>query len=174
MLAPYLEIGEVLKPQGVRGLVKVRPDTDAPERFSELNTVYIRSADGAFRPLSVGDASVRDGFAYLRLDGAQTRDEAEKQRGWLLYVDRAHAKPLGENEWYITDLVGCTVTLDSGEAVGRVTEVMQPGANDVFVIQGPRGEVLVPVLKDALAAVDVEARQIVLKAQRFREVAVLP
>ena len=173
MLTPYLEIGEVLKPQGVQGLVKVRPDTDAPERLGTLAAVWIRTADG-YEEQPIGDVSVRDGFVYLRLNGAQDRNAAEKQRGLFLYVDRAHAKPLDEGEWYITDLVGCAVSLDTGEAVGEVTEVMQPGANDVFVIRSPKGEVLVPVLKDALRSVDVENRRIVLDARRFREVAVLP
>ncbi len=173
MLTPYLEIGEVLKPQGVQGLVKVRPDTDAPERYLVLKSVFVE-AEGGYRELPISDQSLRDGYVYLRLDGARTRDEAEKQRGLMLYVDRAHARPLGKDEWYITDLVGCRVSLDSGEAVGEVTEVMQPGANDVFVIRGPKGEILVPVLRDVLVSVDVEDRSIVLNARRFREVAVLP
>lgn len=173
MLTPYLEIGEVLKPQGVQGLVKVRPDTDAPERYLVLKSVFVE-AEGGYRELPISDQSLRDGYVYLRLDDARTRDEAEKQRGLMLYVDRAHARPLGKDEWYITDLVGCRVSLDSGEAVGEVTEVMQPGANDVFVIRGPKGEILVPVLRDVLVSVDVEDRSIVLNARRFREVAVLP
>ncbi len=173
MLTPYLEIGEVLKPQGVQGLVKVRPDTDAPERYLVLKSVFVE-AEGGYRELPISDQSLRDGYVYLRLDGARTRDEAEKQRGLMLYVDRAHARPLGKDEWYITDLVGCRVSLDSGEMVGEVTEVMQPGANDVFVIRGPKGEILVPVLRDVLVSVDVEDRSIVLNARRFREVAVLP
>ena len=173
MLTPYIEIGEVLRPHGIQGLVKVRPETDDPARFVGLTQVFL--SDGqAYRSAAVAEAAVReDGFVYLRLDGAQTRNDAEKQRGWILYVDRAHAKRLDEDEWFICDLIGCRVSTDVGESLGEVTDVMQPGPNDVFVIRTPKGEILVPVLKSVLAEVDPENRRIVLDHRRLREVAVL-
>ncbi len=172
MLNPYIEIGEVLRPQGIQGLVKVRPETDTPERFHALKEVWL--ADGAgYRRAAVEAVSVREDFVYLRLDGAASRDDAEKQRGLTLYVDRAHARPLKEDEWFICDLIGCQVRTDAGEALGEVTDVMQPGPNDVFVIRTGRGEMLVPVLKRVLVRVDVERREIVLNSERLREVALV-
>ena len=173
MLTPYIEIGEVLRPHGIQGLVKVRPETDAPDRFLSLKQVWL--TDGhEYRPAAVSEAAVReDGFVYLRLDGAATRNDAEKQRGLTLYVDRAHARPLGRDEWFICDLIGCAVSTDAGETLGEVTDVMQPGPNDVFVIRTPRGEMLVPVLKRVIVRVDVEGHSIVLDHERLREVAVL-
>ena len=170
MLSTYIEIGEVLKPQGIQGLVKVRPDTDDPERFLALSSVWAKEGE-AYREVPVSEAGVRDSFVYLRLDGAADRNAAEKQRGWMLYVDRAHAKPLGEDEWFICDLVGCTASTEDGEILGEVTEIMQPGPNDVFVIRTKRGELLVPVLKRVLKSVDVQARSIVFWRERLREVA---
>ena len=172
MLTPYIEIGEVLRPHGIQGLVKVRPETDDPERFRELSQVWLADGQG-YRPAAVSEAAVReDGFVYLRLDKATTRNDAEKQRGLILYVDRAHARPLGRDEWFICDLIGCAVITDAGETLGEVTDVMQPGPNDVFVIRTPRGEILVPVLKRVLVRVDPEGRQIVLDHERLKEVAV--
>ena len=171
MLTPYIEIGEVLRPQGVQGLVKVRPDTDDPQRFLDLKTVWIKTGD-TYAAAEVRDASVRDGFVYLRLGGAEDRDQAEKQRGLMLYVDRANAKPLRRDEWFICDLIGCAVRTDTSRTIGEVTDVLQPGANDVFVIRTPRGEMLVPVLKRVISSVDVEQRVITLIDERLREVAV--
>ncbi len=172
MLTPYIEIGEVLRPQGIQGLVKVRPETDAPERFLSLKQVWLKDGQG-YRPTEVREAAVReDGFVYLRLDGAMTRNDAEKQRGLILYVDRANARPLDKDEWFICDLIGCKVSTDTGEAVGEVTDVMQPGPNDVFVIRSPKGEILVPILKRVIVKVNVEARQIVLDHTVLKEVAV--
>ena len=170
MLTPYIEIGEVLRPQGIRGQVKVRPETDAPERFLGLTEVWLAEG-GGYRRAAVRDVSVREDFVYLCLDGAQTRDDAEKQRGRILYVDRAHARPLDKDEWFICDLVGCRVSTDTGEVLGEVTEVMQPGPNDVFVIKTPRGEMLVPVLRKVLVNVDVENRSIVLDHAVLKEIA---
>lgn len=172
MLTPYIEIGEVLRPHGIQGLVKVRPETDAPERFLDLKEVWLSQGQD-YRPAAVREISVRDdGFVYLRLDGAVTRNDAEKQRGLILYVDRAHARALDQDEWFICDLVGCQVSTDLGETIGVVTDVMQPGPNDVFVIRTPRGEALVPVLKRVIVKVDVENRKIVLDHARLPEVAV--
>lgn len=172
MLTPYIEIGEVLRPHGIQGLVKVRPETDAPDRFLSLKQVWL--TDGhEYRPAAVSEAAVReDGFVYLRLDGAASRNDAEKQRGLTLYVDRAGARPLKKDEWFICDLIGCKVGTDAGEELGEVTDVMQPGPNDVFVIKTKKGEVLVPVLKRVIVRVDVEARQIVLDHAVLKEVAV--
>ena len=172
MLTPYIEIGEVLRPHGIQGLVKVRPETDTPERFLALKEIWL--AQGAnYRSAAVQEISVRDdGFVYLRLDGAATRNDAEKQRGLILYVDRANARKLDKDEWFICDLIGCQVSTDSGESVGEVIDVMQPGPNDVFVIRTPKGEALVPVLKRVIVSVDVENRRIVLNHERLPEVAV--
>ena len=172
MLSPYIEIGEVLRPHGIQGLVKVRPETDAPERFLDLKEVWLSQGQD-YRRAEVREVSVRDdGFVYLRLDGAATRNDAEKQRGLILYVDRANARKLEKDEWFICDLIGCKVSTDTGEAVGEVTDVMQPGPNDVFVIRGQKGEILVPVLKRVIVQVDVENRQIVLDHAVLKEVAV--
>ena len=124
MFSEYLSIGEVLKPQGVRGQVKVRPDTNDPARFSQLQQVYIQQ-DNAYIAWPVSDVAVRDGYVYCTLNHAQTRDDAEKQRGAMLYIDREHAVPLAENEYYISDLIGCTVQDQQGQAIGTLADVLQ-------------------------------------------------
>ena len=107
MYSEYLLIGEVLKPQGVNGQVKVRPDTDDPARFRQLETVYLKQGE-RYAPCSIEKAETRaDGFVYCVLNGASSRDEAEKQRGWMLYVDRAHAVDLEEGRYFISDLLVC-------------------------------------------------------------------
>lgn len=171
MLSEYLLIGQVLRPQGIKGQVKVRPDTDDPGRFEELEFVYLKKGDG-YEQLPVNEVSVREDGVYLRLNGAQTRDEAEKQRNWMLYVDRAHAVELGENETFICDLIGCKAVDTQGNELGKVTDVLQPGGNDVYVIKTPKGEMLLPALKHVIPAVDVEKGVIIIDEKRLPEVAV--
>ena len=171
MLSEYLLIGEVLRPQGVKGQVKVRPDTDDPERFLDLNQVFLKQSDG-YTAAPVADVSVRDDGVYLRLQNAQTRDEAEKQRGWMLYIDREHARPLAENETFICDLIGCKAVDTQGREIGVVQDVLQPGGNDVYVIKTPKGEMLLPALKHVVPVIDVKKGIMTVDEARLPEVAV--
>jgi len=171
MLSEYLLIGEVLRPQGIKGLVKVRPDTDDPYRFEELEFAYLE-AGKEYRKVTIDEVSVRDDGVYLRLEGAKDRDDAEKQRGWMLYIDRAHARELDENETFICDIIGCkAVTLD-GEEIGKVTDVLQPGGNDVYVIKTPKGEMLLPALRHVVPEIDTVNQKLYVDAARLPEVAV--
>ena len=171
MLSEYLLIGQVLRPQGIKGQVKVRPDTDDPGRFEELEFVYLKKGD-AYEQAAVDEVSVREDGVYLRLNGAQNRDEAEKQRNWMLYVDRAHAVELSENETFICDLIGCRVVDTQGGEWGKVADVLQPGGNDVYVIKTPKGDMLLPALRHVIPTVDVEKGLIVIDEKRLPEVAV--
>lgn len=171
MLSDYLLIGQVTRPQGIKGLVKVRPETSDPARFEELTTAFLKDGEG-YAPLSVDEVNVREDGVYLRLNGAQDRDAAEKQRGWMLYVDRAHARVLAENETFICDLIGCKALDRQGKELGTVQDVLQPGGNDVYVIRAPQGEMLVPSLKFVIPQVHPEKGYIVLDESRLPEVAV--
>lgn len=171
MLSAYIALGEVLKPQGIDGLVKVRPDTEQPERFLELTYVFVRQKD-AYVSQSVSDVSVRDGFVYLRLNGASDRTAAEAQRGLTLWIDRAHARPLGENEWFVCDLIGCLVRGDKGTELGVMRDVLLSGPNPVFVVKTEKGSLLVAALKFVVKQVDVENRLVILSEDRLWEAAV--
>jgi len=171
MLQEYLQIGQVLRPQGIKGMVKIRPDTDDPWRFEELEEAFIKTAQG-YQTIKIEDVSVRNDGVYLRLDGVEDRDAAEKQRGLVLYVDRAHARELDENETFICDIIGChAVTLD-GEELGVVKDVLQPGGNDVYVIKTPKGEMLLPALRHVVPQIDVAQQKMYVDATRLPEVAV--
>ena len=170
-LSTHLLIGEVLKPQGIRGEVKVKPVTCDPERFYDLEQVFFEK-NGQYEPVQVLSARVDKSGAYLLLEGVSDRNEAEKLRGQLLYIDREHAVELPEDAEFICDLIGCHGADDEGRDLGELVDVMQPGGNDVYVFRGLLGEVLVPALKDVVLRVDVREKQMLFKAKRLNEVAV--
>lgn len=172
MLDEYLVIGEIVKPQGVKGEVKVRPITCDPSRFSGLARVFFKDGADAFTPEKVKVSRVDPDAVYLTVKGYADRTAAEKLRGKLLYVDRASAAKLPEGAEFICDLIGCVATDDSGRLIGTLTDVMQPGAGDVYAFQGPMGEVLVPALKSVFLEVDVKNKRMLLSAARLSEVAV--
>ena len=167
----YLLIGEVLKPQGVKGDVKVRPITCDIFRFEDLDEVFFVK-DGEYSPIGVSLVRMDEDAVYLHFDGIDDRNQAETIRGNLLYVDRAHAVELEEDENFIVDLIGLKGVDDEGNEYGKLVDVMQPGGNDVYVFRDRRREVLVPALKTAVLKVDLEAGVMLMSAKRLREVAV--
>ena len=171
MLSQYLMIGEITKPQGVRGEVKVRPCTCDPDRFEGLGTVYIEK-EGGYAPLTIRVNRLGADAVFMNVAGVSDRDAAEKLRGTRLYIDRAHAVRLDGDSNFLTDLYGLRGIVDDGRDLGKLTEVMQPGGNDVYVFNGPLGEVLVPALKSVVASVDLEAGEMRLNGSRLNEVAV--
>ena len=168
----YLRIGLVLRPQGVRGELKVQPLTDDPARFRQLEKIWIETTRGEYEervPLSV---SVRDDGVYLSLSGVADRNQAETLRGRYLCVDRAHAVQLPEGRWFVCDLIGCAVRDSAGQQLGKLTDVLQSGPTDVYVVAMPDGRTLMfPALKRLLMQVDTSAKEMVLDAAVLPEVA---
>ncbi len=170
MLSEYLLIGEITKPQGIAGEVKVQPHTDDPSRFLSLDSVYMQSGDG-YESRPIAGARVNNGDVFLTFPDVGDRDKAEALRGKKLYVDRAHAVTLSEDENFICDLIGCKAVDLGGNELGTLVDVLQPGPTDVYVFDTPRGRMLMPALKAAIPSVDVKARKIILDADKLSEVA---
>ena len=169
MLNPYLLLGEILRPQGIRGEVKVRHYTDDPRRFEELEQVFIQK-EGGYAPWSITGCRVQKDDVFLALEGVADRDEAEKLRGVKLYIDRANARELGEDEVFIADILGATAYNTQGKVLGTLREVLTPGGTDVFVLDTPRGVLMVPALKTVLLEMDALGGRIVLDEARLEEV----
>lgn len=172
MQAEYLEIGEIVRPQGIKGEVKLRAMTSDLTRYARLETVYL-CENGEYRAYTVKKGRTYDGFAFLQLEGIADRNQAEALRGRTVYVDRAHAIELGEDENFVCDLIGLTAVDTQGMVIGRLRDVLTPNAVcDVYVFDTPRGELMIPALKRVVRQVDVEAGKIVLDETVLPEVAV--
>ena len=167
----YLMIGVVLKPQGIRGEIKIKPYAADVSLFGEWKTLYVKEND-AFSPVSCTVSRIHDGFVYAVLAGCKTADDAEKLRGKELYIDRAHAAKLEDGAVYITDLVGCTAVDETGRTVGVLTDVLQYGSVDTYVFKTPRGTMMAPALLAVFPVTDVEQRVLHVCAERLAEVAV--
>ena len=168
----YLLIGEVLRPQGVRGEAKIRPYAANPEDFRRWTTLYLQNGT-SYTPIGCACSRVHDGFVYATLEGCANPDDVEKLRGRKLFIDRAHANALEEDEVYICDLIGCEAVDESGAVVGTLTDVLQHGPVDVYVFRTSRGVMMAPALKAVFPRVDVAARRIDVCAERLQEVAVV-
>ena len=167
----YLMIGEVLKPQGIKGEVKIKSYAANHDDFRRWKTLYIKQGEG-FQPIKMKCSRVHEGFVYAYLGECASMEDAEKFRAVQLYVDRAHANPLEEDEVYISDLIGCEGVDEEGKSIGTLTDVLQHGVVDVYVFKTPKGTMMAPAIKAAFPEVDVAARRISVCAERLSEVAV--
>ncbi|WP_313120748.1 ribosome maturation factor RimM [Proteiniclasticum ruminis] len=156
----FLTIGEITKPHGIKGEVKVFPLTDDIQRFKKLKRVFI---DG--QEVKISYVTVGHDRAILRLEGVDNVEDAEKLRKKLLVVPREEAVRLEEDAYFIEDLKDCTVYDEEGLELGKVAEVIQTGANDVYWIKKPK-ELLIPAIRDVVLSVDVEAEKIIIKPIR--------
>ena len=167
----YLMIGEVLKPQGIKGEVKIKPYAANHDDFRRWKTLYIKQGE-SYQPVKCKCSRVHDGFVYVTLDECASMEDAEKYRGVQLYVDRAHANPLEEGEVYISDLIGCEGVDEAGQSIGQLADVLQHGVVDVYVFKQKDKSVMAPALKAVFPTVDVAAKRISVVREKLDEVAV--
>ncbi|HZO90875.1 MAG TPA: ribosome maturation factor RimM [Chthonomonadaceae bacterium] len=157
-----LTVGEVVAPFGRIGEVKVRLETDFPDRFGRLSQVCLRWPNGEARLYTVENARLHKGQILLKLRGVADINEAEKLRNALVQVRTQDAVSLPTNEFYIHDLIGCEVMTAEGRILGPVTSVLQGRANDVFVVGQGRQEILLPAIKEVVRTIDLPNRRIIV------------
>ncbi len=168
----YLPVGEVVKPQGIRGEVRVLPTTDAPQVWQGIRQVGLFDRAGNWLTPAVTACRIHQDMVIAKLEGLEDRNGAEALRGLILYAHREVLAPLLEGRYFLVDLIGCGVEDENGRSLGRVIEVMQPGANDVYVVQDGRQEILLPAIASLVREIRVEEKRIVVDSQVLSEVAV--
>ncbi len=150
-----LKVGIITSTHGIKGEVKVFPTTDDVKRFKKLKQVLTETEAVPF--LVIEGVKFFKQFAILKFKGIDSIDEAEKYKGKSLWVKRQDAVKLQKDEYFIADLIGMTVIDEAGEQLGRLTDVMETGANDVYVVsRGEAKELLLPAIKECILAVDIE------------------
>lgn len=155
----FLRVGVISSTHGVRGEVKVFPTTDDPARFKLLKTVILDTGKEQ-KELEIEGVKFFKNQVILKFKGYDNINDIEKYKGMDLLISREDAVPLEENENFIVDLIDMTVVTDEGETLGILTDVLQTGANDVYVVQTPDGkEILLPAIKDCILDVNVEEKR---------------
>lgn len=149
-------IGEVLRPQGLSGELKVYPLTTDPQRFLKLHNVILQSGE-IVKNFKIITARVQKNFVFLTVEGIESKDQAERYRGWKVLIDRSEVPPLQEG-WYYFELEGMQV-YEEDVFLGTLSQILETGSNDVYVVKGPKGEICVPALKSVVLHVDVEGRR---------------
>jgi len=150
----YMAVGRIVGAHGVRGEIKVKQLTDFPERFAPGSRLYL--GDEEFQREVVA-ARPHRGMLLVKLSGLTNRNDVEHLRGKYLFIRREEAMALEEDEYYEDELIGLIVETVDGEHLGELIEIMWTGANEVYIVRGPRGEVLIPAIAQVVQEVDLDA-----------------
>lgn len=157
----FLQVGVISSTHGIRGEVKVFPTTDDPARFKKLKKVLLDTGK-EYLELEVQSVKYFKQFVILKFKGIDSINDIERYKGKSLLVPREDAVRLEKDEYFIADLIGMDVYTDEedgGSRFGVVKDVMETGANEVYVIESDgHGEVLVPAIRQCILEVDVENR----------------
>lgn len=152
MKKEYLEAGKIVTTHGIRGEVKIMPYTDTPELLCEFDRLFMGKNH---TEIIIKRSRVFKNMVIAKIDGVDTPEEAEKLRNKILFMHHDDLE-LDEDTYFIQDLIGIEVKdADSGFIYGKITDVMQTGANDIYVIQGEK-EYLIPAIPDVVISTDID------------------
>lgn len=146
----------------MKGEVVVASLTDNPRRFIPGRRLFARLDDEVFR-LVVEKARRTDKGVIVKFDGIDDRSSAARMDKAVLEVPEAEAERLAPGEFWVDDIIGIEVETSGGEPLGKVTGIMKTGVNDVYVVTGPKGEVLIPAIKDVVRSIDTDRRKMVIE-----------
>lgn len=167
MAEQWLIVGKLVNTHGIRGEVKILPQTDFPEvRFAPGSRLTLRDPSSpASVEIEVVSAREQKGMYILKLKGYTNINEVERYKGWTAVVPDTDRVELEEGEYYYHEIVGCRVVTEEGEELGTISEILSPGANDVWVVDRPgsRQQLLLPVIDEVLVGVDVPAKTVTVR-----------
>lgn len=161
MSEKLVTVGRIVNSHGIRGELKVVPETDFPERFDKGNALIIVDSQNKQTPVTVKTSRLHKNMFILQLEEFSNINEVEKFKGSLLKIEAKDQQPLEEGEYYYHEIIGCKVVTEEGQELGLVSEVLTPGANDVWVVALPKGkQLLLPVIDDVILEVDIANKTI--------------
>lgn len=156
----YLRVGVITSSHGIRGEVKLFPTTDDVNRFKKLKTAWIDTGKEK-RPVTLEQVRFFKNMVIVKFKELNSINECEPYKGKDLLVTREHAIELAPDEHFIVDLIGLSVVTDEGQEFGTVKDILQTGANDVYVITGTDGkEYLFPSIKECILDVNLEEKRV--------------
>jgi 16S rRNA processing protein RimM len=161
----FIPIGRVVKPHGVKGRMKVEYFGEDLGRFVSYREIFIGDEKGGLESYEILEASPHPPRLILRLKGIEKIEQAEPLIGKTILVEKEALRDLEDGEYYWADLLGMKVETREGKRIGKVKEIFSTGAHDVYVVEGKRGEILLPAVGEVILGIDLGKR--VMKVARM-------
>ncbi|MBM7677913.1 ribosome maturation factor RimM [Gracilibacillus alcaliphilus] len=160
----YLKVGKIVNTHGIKGEVRVIRITDFEERFEIGNVLWIKKKDEEqLQQVTIDGHRLHKNFDLLHFEGWNNINDVEPFKDSLLVINKEQLADLAENEFYYHEIVGCEVKTTDGLWIGKVTEILSPGANDIWVVKGEGKQHLIPYIEDVVKQVDVENGEITIE-----------
>lgn len=157
----YFDIGSIVNVHGLRGELRVLPTTEDPLRFELLKTIEVfpKNSESGSVIYVLDSVRLHKTVVVLKLIGIDDRNAAEQLIGGVIKIPRSMALPLDEDEYYQKDLLDMAVITDEGEELGTLVQILETGANDVYVVrsEGEAKDLLIPAIKECILSVDIAA-----------------
>lgn len=135
----------------MRGELLLEVHTGSPARLTEVDTIYLGDEHS---PQQLLTSRLHRGQLLIKVEGCNDREHGDTLRGALVSVAIKDAVPLKPGEYYHHQIVGLSVVSDEGELLGTVTEILETGANDVYIVNGPQRELLLPAIKSVILKIE--------------------
>ena len=162
MKQEYFEIGQIVNHFGIKGMVKVNPFAEDISIFESLNSILLEK-ETKLIPIEIEEVKYSKNQILLKIKGINTIEEAEKYRGCYLKIARKDAKKIPKDTYFIADLIGLTVYTDEQILLGKVDDIYNSGANDIYVVKDEKGkQILLPAIKEVIKEVDLEQEKIIV------------
>jgi 16S rRNA processing protein RimM len=155
----FIAIGEILSPWGTEGQLKIRVITDFPERFSPLSSVYIKH-----KPMTIRSAIWQKDRVIIKLDSIDSYQKAKALQGQLIEIHHSQLKPLPDGQYYHFQLIGLEVRTTNGESLGNISQVLVTTGNDVYVVEGSQGDILIPAVEGVVKSIDIKQGHMIIEA----------
>lgn len=165
MIKEYLEIGQIVSTHGIKGEIRLNPWCDGPEFVKKFKTLY-RDEKGN-NPFKIVSCRPHGNVAVMKLEGVDTVESARALKNTVLYMKRSDVN-LPAGKWFISELIGCTVldADDNSVVYGKIKDIDSGMANDIWYIETPEKEVLIPAIKDVVIRCDVAEDKVYIRPLR--------
>ncbi|MFC1889930.1 ribosome maturation factor RimM [Thermodesulfobacteriota bacterium] len=158
-----VEVGKVVRTQGVRGKIKVFSYRESAEDFLSLEVLYLRDEAGRIWTGDVERVQLHKSSVLVKIKGIDSIDEATELVGRTALIPREELPALEDGEYYWFDLLGMEVVTEEGAALGRIDSILETGSNDVYVVHGSGGERLIPAIRDVIREVDTKRKRMTVR-----------
>jgi 16S rRNA processing protein RimM len=159
--ASYLKIGQITRFQGNKGEVRVKATTDLPERFLELDSIYLKRGDN-FKELEIEYVRFHKQFVIIKFAGIDSISQAEELKNYQLLITDSEKYLLPEDNYYISDLVGLQVYLKNNDYLGELIDVITTAGTDIFLIKGSKKEYMLPATHEMIIEIDFEQNKLIV------------
>jgi 16S rRNA processing protein RimM len=157
-----LLVGKVIRPQGLKGLLRIRSFAGSAESFLNVGTVFLKSDKEELLEYKVSSVKAHKGVFLMKLDGLSSLEDAERYRGAEILIKKGLLRRESGEEYFWFELIGLKVYLSSGRYIGTLRDIIATGSNDIYVVKEGETEYLIPAIYEVVEEINLKDKKIII------------